>query len=748
LQAELQESGQSSTYPIIDTKTVTADKWVKLSGVFSLEDYDLPLEKAVIYICSADTNTADFYADDFEMYVTGSAVSTNPPITEFPTEPISTVLSYASVSFDKEMQEIQGFGASGAFGTAKSIRNLPDAKREELLELLFDKDKGIGLTVIRNMLTPSIGQTDGVLDMSVDSDQGWLMQEGRKLGVQNIMTTCWTPPAWMKTNNSTIGGSLAKEHYGDFAKYLADYIEAYKEQGTDIDIISPCNEPDFEPTYDGCLWDSEDIADFVKNYLRPELDKRSLGTKILAAEEMSFRANKLSAFVSDSEAATALDIFGVHSYGTSKFSHLTELEATGKPIWMTEIMGYNSQDDSILDGLLWAKRIHQTIAQAGANEWNFWYLAHQYDGGNSAIMVLNKYEDDFTIPKRYYTIGNYSKFIRPGAYRVDSTLVPNSDVYISAYKNTNGQEVIVAANGNVNTQTVDITLTGSDAESFEAYRTSETESLTYTDTIMTENGSHMTIELPPMSVTTYVSGDEDSVRVLKHTFKQDTDLSYYEAYSGTAELSISYERLLAQFTDNWNSKNGIRLNITDHLTGYDKCSLTASVDYLRDNYYDTAASLFFEIKHTDGSTETKMLDSKIGTAGELTTYSGTADIELVSGDTIYLCMTHPTGYQVFDNVILTLNKEENISGTELSLSEDGSSLILDTSEEIEKGVLVTALYSTDDRFMGASTELLSNIKKGRTELQLREYDTETRVRIMLFDDLNGMIPLSNAVILN
>ncbi|MGN0181326.1 MAG: carbohydrate binding domain-containing protein [Candidatus Ornithomonoglobus sp.] len=508
LQLEIQEEGREVKYPIIDNQTAKSGEWIKLSGIFSLEDYKLPLSRALLYICSSDTNTADFYADDFEIYSTGAVTSQYPPITEFPTTANDFIKSMATVDFNIEYQEIAGFGGSGAFGTAQSIKNLPSDKQSEVLSLLFDKDNGIGLTVIRNMLTPAIGETPGTINLNADEAQGWLMEQGKKYGADKIMTTCWTPPAWMKDNNSTIGGSLASEHYQDFAAYLADYVEEYKKKGIDIDIISPCNEPDLSPDYDGCTWTAEQIADFIKNYLKPELVSRSMNTKILAAEEMRFSENMLSGILADKEAADAVDIFGVHGYGTSTFSHLTNVENTGKPLWMTEIMGYNSRDDSILDGLLWAKRIYQAIAKAGANEWNFWYLAHQYDGGNSAIIVLDNYDEDYMLPKRYYTIGNYSKYIRPGAKRVESTLEPNTNVYLSAYKNTDGKEVIVAVNGNVNEQSVDLTLNGSETESFDVYRTSDTESLDKPETVKA-NGKALTITLPARSVTTYVTSDTE-----------------------------------------------------------------------------------------------------------------------------------------------------------------------------------------------------------------------------------------------
>ena len=532
----------------------------------------------------------------------------------------------------------------------------------------------------------------------------------------------------MKTNNSTIGGSLDHEHYADFADYLADYIEAYKAKGIDIDIISPCNEPDLEPAYDGCTWEAEDIADFIKNYLKPELGSRGLSTKILAAEEMRFRENKLSAVLADSDAAAAVDIFGVHGYATKTFSHLTEIEETGKPLWMTEIMGYNAQDDTILDGLLWAKRIHQSIAQAGANEWNFWYLAHQFDGGNSALLVLNKYEDDFTIPKRLYTIGNYSKFVRPGSKRVESTLIPNSDVYLSAYKDADGREVIIAVNGNVNAQTVNITLSGTDTNSFDIYRTSETESLTYSGTAESENGL-LTVELPPRSVTSYAASKFDESRLIWHSFSNKTDIEGYAVYHEPGILSYKDGMLLGDFENSWNENNGIRLDITDQVKLHNGADFTASLYFLRDNYYDTAAKLFFETIHADGTKEQKILENKTGTANELSLYSGNAALTCSDTDKVYLCMRHPTGYQLYDNVSLTISDEEIPAPpvTELSilLSDDNKTVTITAPDEIAGAVLVTAVYNEDDTLKNVDIKCLSDIPAGQ-KVAVLNYRTYVR----------------------
>ena len=57
------------------------------------------------------------------------------------------------------------------------------------------------------------------------------------------MSTVWSPPIWMKTNGKiNYGGRLKKEYYGEYAKYLANYVKGYdKHHNVKIDAVSIAN---------------------------------------------------------------------------------------------------------------------------------------------------------------------------------------------------------------------------------------------------------------------------------------------------------------------------------------------------------------------------------------------------------------------------------------------------------------------------------------------------------------------------
>ncbi len=158
--------------------------------------------------------------------------------------------STGTVDWTKAAQEIDGFGASAAFHMADNLMGFPDPQRAEVLDALFSDTKGAGLSIVRNFVgdggswgsstngpSPSIEPEEGTWNWTGDEDEIWFMREAAARGCTRYMSTVWSPPAWMKTNNNVVGGRLRPDKYQAFAEYLSMYVRGYKEHH-DIDIYA------------------------------------------------------------------------------------------------------------------------------------------------------------------------------------------------------------------------------------------------------------------------------------------------------------------------------------------------------------------------------------------------------------------------------------------------------------------------------------------------------------------------------
>lgn len=176
-----------------------------------------------------------------------------------------------------------------------------------------------------------------------------------------------------------------------------------------------------------------------------------------------------------------------------------------------EIGGGGGYDRSMKTALYVARVIHHDLVFADARSWQWWRAV----GGNYKDGLLFQYRDkdaeNDTIvdSKLLWSLGNYSRFILPGAVRLgivkegdrdpDSATDPYG-VMCSAYRNPDGATVIVAINYAEKDESVGFE--GLSTSEWNGYRTSDKgESLSLVGVM--ENLCKIT--LPARSITTFVT---------------------------------------------------------------------------------------------------------------------------------------------------------------------------------------------------------------------------------------------------
>lgn len=424
--------------------------------------------------------------------------------------PVNAANPVCDVNWKAERQVIEGFGASGAFHQAGSLMIFPESSRQKILDLFFSQKAGIGLNIVRNLVgdgvaTSTVEPKEGEWNWTGDEDQIWLMNEAKKYGVTRFMSTVWSPPAWMKTNNSVInGGELSPDKYQAYAEYLSNYVRGYKQHhNIDIYAISLANEPDLTTEYSSCRWTSLQFKEFVKKHLIPVFKKDNIKAKVIMPEQMNFDEAYAIDTLKDPATAAGVDIIGTHAYDFT-VREFPLAKSKGKAIWMTEVGNNNSVDGTLEDGLKYAKLIHDHMTVTGVNAWCYWWFVANKEGGGGALISISP-DRTYQVYKRLYTIGNFSRFVRPGFVRIDAAPKPAPNVFVSAYKDkATGKFAIVAINKGDSDQIVNFKLSDFPAlNSVTAYRTSESENLVKLSPLAVSDGVFMAL-LRNKSVTTFV----------------------------------------------------------------------------------------------------------------------------------------------------------------------------------------------------------------------------------------------------
>src|SRR6267154_1841167 len=259
-------------------------------------------------------------------------------------------------------QSIEGFGASFTDSAAFLLNEkVPPAQLNFVMTKLFDRANGIGVSFIRNPMGASdlarfdysyddlpSGQTDpNLTNFSISHDLVDivpLVRLAKQINPQlRIMANPWSPPGWMKTSGSMIGGSLMPNMYSAFANYFVKYIQAYAVQGIPIDYISLQNEPLFVPTdYPGMSMDGPTQAVVLRDYLLPALAANNLNTRVLIYDHNWDRPDYADAVLSDPTLANSPIVAGIawHGYGGTPGVMITsQKKYPGKGNYETEHSG-------------------------------------------------------------------------------------------------------------------------------------------------------------------------------------------------------------------------------------------------------------------------------------------------------------------------------------------------------------------------------------------------------------------------
>ena len=403
---------------------------------------------------------------------------------------------------------------------------------------------------------------DGSYDWTKQAGQRRFLKRAKDYGVPYLLGFLNSPPVFHTKNglatNTGRGGTLnlKEDRYGDFARFMAGVIAGLKEHdNVAIDYISPVNEPDGHwnwqgPKQEGSPATKYEIARLAR-VLDRALQSRGVTTRIIIPESSDYRCMmathmtgpergyQIQSFFSPDSAGTYVGdlerlphLMAGHSYWTTTpVSYMKEcrkalrdtLRKYGVGFWQSEvcIMGNDEEigggggyDRTMKTALYVARVMHHDLVFANARSWQWWRAV----GGNYKDGLLFQYRqpgaaaDTIVDSKLLWSFGNYSRFVRPGAVRLNVCRGKSTDpdsatdpygLMCSAFRNEDGSSVIVVINYGETEQTMDIEGLGTASLLWRMYRTSDSpaESLAFVG----KRKSLKSVTLPRRSITTFVS---------------------------------------------------------------------------------------------------------------------------------------------------------------------------------------------------------------------------------------------------
>jgi glucuronoarabinoxylan endo-1,4-beta-xylanase len=357
-------------------------------------------------------------------------------------------------------QTITGFGGANKMWGSQTLSTAEAVKT-------FGTDDGqLGLSVFRVRLSSNKNDWPIIVNS---------VKEANKYGVK-VLACPWSPPAALKSNKSDIGGYLLPENYKAFKDYINEFLAYMTANGAKIDVVSIQNEPDIKVSYESCDYTATDFINFFN------APGEIVGAKVAAPESFNFSQTLTNSILSNDLAASKISIVAGHTYGggTAKFPLA---EQKNKEIWMTEYFlnletgtSGSAAWSTYSESSKWNESIKMLVGinDAMTSNWNayiWWYLKRYYsfigDGEQGTV--------NGEVLKRGVAYSHFSKFVRPGAVRIDAVKPTTSTLKITAYKKDNQTQIII-----INTEInpiKDVKLSGLKPISATSYTSTLSESL-------------------------------------------------------------------------------------------------------------------------------------------------------------------------------------------------------------------------------------------------------------------------------
>ncbi len=422
----------------------------------------------------------------------------------FFTLPILGYGQTATVDSGTIYQTMDGFGAST--GYVEQNNNMNSSQGASY----FSPSTGIGLTWIR------------MQDCGSDTD---CPEHGSATYTPDLPTLQYAVKNGAKVLISFDFPTCDSSNYTSMTTYAVARVAYLASQGVAISAIGPENEPGNDNDCTNATlanWvDALGMALHSAGYTIPIVMPEG-GANFVYNANINPRGDDFSDCMADAACAGYTGYAAQHGYSTWPFgwqAHYTALPSQfgSRHAWQTEIdgslantytcstSGDPSWDSSIADGVGWAENIHDFLTNQNGSLWMYWNLQSGHTEVSPSGCNDGFADSNFNPAKRFYTVGNWSKFVRPGWVRIKATATPHSGLYLTAFMNqSTGAFAIVAINSNTGSVSQSFSLSGLSSSSVTPYVTDANNNLASQTTISSSSGS-FAATLNASSVTTFVS---------------------------------------------------------------------------------------------------------------------------------------------------------------------------------------------------------------------------------------------------
>ncbi len=329
----------------------------------------------------------------------------------------------------------------------------------------------------------------------------------------------WSPPQWMKTNKHYAQRKTATNgcpfnvppyfndqfidddrYYNAYCLYFSKFIDAYRDEGIDITSLAYQNEAYSNTPYPGCSWTAKTTGKFLAEYLGPYFAEHHPGVALIVGTMNTGSLDVYEQILNTPDIGKYCTQIGFQWEGAGPMTEvlarhpeyeavMTESECGGGTFdWNAATHTFHLINHYLANRVTTYTYWNAILKDKGVSTWGW---------QQNALVQVNSANGRPYYTAEYYAFKHYSHLIPPGS----KILAADEDNLVLSALTPDGAIVVVAGNtsGREKTLTMDV------------------------------DGAYLTATLPANSFTSYVVGDDHSLRQL--LLKEAKGLATIEAGS-------------------------------------------------------------------------------------------------------------------------------------------------------------------------------------------------------------------------
>jgi glucosylceramidase len=375
-------------------------------------------------------------------------------------------------------QPVLGFGGAFTDASCYVFHQLPEPARQELLNDLFNP-REMAFTVCRTCIGSSdysrsvFSYDEGPADpdlarFSIAHDREYIIPTLLAARRTNpdlfLLSSPWSPPGWMKDNQSMLGGTISRRLLKTYANYIVQFLRSYQNEGVEINAVTPQNEVDTDQDsrMPACLFPQEIEVEYVSRGLGPAIESAQLKTKVWLIDHNYNLWGRAIAELDDPQVSKVTKSIAWHGY-------------VGQPEWVQKVIAAHPDAEMYwteggpditdpkyqLDWTHWSR----TFAGILRNHMRCiiaWNLALDEQGKPNVgpfpcggVVTVHSGTGEITRSGQYWAFAHYSRHIRRNAIVIGSQGTIDGIAHVAA-TNPDGSYVVVLTNTGATQKNVEI----------------------------------------------------------------------------------------------------------------------------------------------------------------------------------------------------------------------------------------------------------------------------------------------------